>query len=165
VAYEAFATDGLTVAIDEIAKRAGVGSGTLYRHFPNKEFLAQAVITERMRSIIDSGHALLESEGSDKALFAFIKSMVLEWGADRGLVEALANSGFDFDASVPHAETEFRALLSKLLRAAQRAGTARKDVTVSEVKALLVGCQAAQNFDPELAAPVTRIALDGLRPR
>ena len=93
VAYETFAADGLSVPIDEIARRAGVGAGTVYRHFPTKEALFQAVIADRMRHLIDDGRALLESERPGQALFTFLRSMVLQWGAaDRGLVEALAGT-------------------------------------------------------------------------
>jgi AcrR family transcriptional regulator len=164
VAYETFAADGLSVPVDEIARRAGVGAGTVYRHFPTKEALFQAVIADRMRHLIDDGHALLESEQPGQALFTFLQSMVLQWGAtDRGLVEALAGIGIEIDSAAPDAEQEFLALLGELLLAAQQAGTARTDVGVPEVKALLVGCQAMQSYNAELAERVTDVALDGLR--
>jgi AcrR family transcriptional regulator len=164
VAYETFAADGLSVPIDEIARRAGVGAGTVYRHFPTKEALFQAVIADRMRHLIDDGRALLESEPPGQALFSFLQSMVLQWGAaDRGLVEALAGIGIEIDSAAPDAEEEFLSLLGELLRAAQQAGTARSDVGVPEVKALLVGCQAMQSYNAELAERVTDVALDGLR--
>jgi AcrR family transcriptional regulator len=164
VAYETFAADGLSVPIDEIARRAGVGAGTVYRHFPTKVALFQAVIADRMRHLIDDGRALLESEPPGQALFSFLQSMVLHWGAaDRGLVEALAGIGIEIDSAAPDAEEEFLSLLGELLRAAQQAGTARSDVGVPEVKALLVGCQAMQSYNAELAERVTDVALDGLR--
>jgi AcrR family transcriptional regulator len=164
VAYETFAADGLSVPIDEIARRAGVGAGTVYRHFPTKEALFRAVIADRLRRIIDAGRALLHSEQPGQALFVFLQSMVLQWGAaDRGLVEALAGVGIEIDSAVPDAEEEFMSLLGDLLRAAQQAGTARSDVGVPEVKALLVGCQAMQSYNAELAERVTDVALDGLR--
>jgi AcrR family transcriptional regulator len=166
VAYETFAADGLSVPIDEIARRAGVGAGTVYRHFPTKEALFQAVIADRLHRIIDDGYSLLKSERPGEALFTFLRSMVLQWGAtDRGLVEALAGVGIDVDSSVPEAEHAFMSLMQELLRAAQRAGTARSDVGVLEVKALVVGCQAMQSYNAELAEKVTDVALDGLRPK
>lgn len=78
VAYQTFAADGLSVPVDEIARRAGVGAGTVYRHFPTKEALFQAVIADRMHRIIDKGHALLKSKHPGDALFAFLdrKSVV-----------------------------------------------------------------------------------------
>jgi hypothetical protein len=97
-------------------------------------------------------------------MFTFLRSMVLQWGAaDRGLVEALAGVGIDVNSAVPQAEEDFLGLLAELLRAAQRAGTVRLDVGVSEVKTLLVGCQAMQSYNAELAERVTDVALDGLR--
>ncbi len=90
--------------------------------------------------------------------------MVLQWGAtDRGLVEALAGVGIEISSAAPEAEADFLDLLTDLLRAAQRAGTVRPDVDVLEVKTLLVGCQAMQSYNAELAAKVTDVALDGLR--
>jgi len=164
VAYQTFAADGLSVPIDEIARRAGVGAGTVYRHFPTKKALFRAVIADRMRRIIDEGYALIESEQAGQALFTFLRSMVLQWGAaDRGLVEALAGLGIDVNNAVPEAEEDFLGLLADLLSAAQKAGTARLDVTVPEVKTLMVGCQAMQSYNAELADRVTEVALDGLR--
>jgi AcrR family transcriptional regulator len=165
VAYETFAAEGLAVPIDELARRAGVGAGTVYRHFPTKEALFTAVIADRLRRLIDDGRALLDSEGPGEALFSFLRSAVLQWGAtDRGLVDALAGSGIDIASAVPDAEGAFLAVLDELLRAAQRAGTARSDVGVKEVKAILVGCQAMEAYNSELAERVTDVVVDGLRP-
>jgi AcrR family transcriptional regulator len=163
VAYDTFAAEGLSVPIDEIARRAGVGAGTVYRHFPTKEALFAAVIEDRMRHVVDEGRALLESDGPGEALFAFLRSVVLQWGAtDRGLVEALAGFGVDF-ASASSAEDAFLAMLDELLRAAQRAGTARPDIGVRELKTIMVGCQAMEAYNPELAERVTDVVVDGLR--
>ncbi|RAV15940.1 TetR/AcrR family transcriptional regulator [Mycobacterium colombiense] len=164
VAYDTFAAEGLSVPIDEIARRAGVGAGTVYRHFPTKEALFQAVIEDRMQRLVDDGRALLHSEGSGEALFAFLRSMVLQWGAtDRGLADALAGLGVDIATAAPDAEDAFLAMLDELLRAAQRAGTARRDVGVREVKAIMVGCQAMEAYNSALAERVTDVVVDGLR--
>jgi AcrR family transcriptional regulator len=164
VAYETFAAEGLSVPIDEIARRAGVGAGTVYRHFPTKESLFQAVIKDRMQHLVDDGYALLESDRPGAAIFTFLRSIVLQWGAtDRGLVEALAGLGIDIDQAAPDAEDAFLAVLDELLRAAQKAGTARHDVGVREVKAILVGCQAMEAYNPALAEQVTDVVIDGLR--
>ncbi|MBN3512603.1 TetR/AcrR family transcriptional regulator [Mycolicibacterium nivoides] len=164
VAYETFAADGLSVPIDEIARRAGVGAGTIYRHFPTKDALFQAVIAERIRGVVDEGRALLAEADPADALFMFLRSMVLQWGAaDRGLVDALAGSGIDVNTVVPEAEDEYLAVLGDLLAAGQKAGTVRRDVTVSDVKALLVGCQAMQAYNDDVAERVTSVVFDGLR--
>jgi AcrR family transcriptional regulator len=164
VAYDTFAAEGLSVPIDEIARRAGVGAGTVYRHFPTKEALFQAVIEDRMQRLVDDGRALLSSEGSGEALFTFLRSMVLHWGAtDRGLADALAGLGIDIATAAPDAEDGFLAMLDELLRAAQRAGTARPDIGVREVKAIMVGCQAMEAYNSALAERVTDVVVDGLR--
>src|SRR3954451_23771158 len=88
VAYETFAAEGLSVPIDEIARRAGVGAGTVYRHFPTKEALFPAVIDDRVKSVVASGRALIDSVGPGEALFAFLREMVMMNAIDHGLVEA-----------------------------------------------------------------------------
>ncbi|KRE27773.1 TetR family transcriptional regulator [Mycobacterium sp. Soil538] len=164
VAYDTFAADGLAVPIDEIARRAGVGAGTVYRHFPTKEDLFRAVVEDRIRGIVASGRALLDDTEPAEALFTFLRSMVLQWGAtDRGLSEALAGVGIDVNAAIPEAETDFLDMLGALLRAAQDAGTVRRDVDVADVKALLVGLQAMQGYNDEAASRLIDVVLDGLR--
>ncbi|MEN3319747.1 MAG: hypothetical protein V7643_3148 [Mycobacterium sp.] len=164
VAYETFAAEGLAVPIDEIARRAGVGAGTVYRHFPTKEDLFRATIEDRITRIVDDGRALLASEDPGEALFTFLRAMVLQWGAtDQGLVDALAGAGIDINDAVPNAEAAFLGLLGDLLRAAQKAGTARKDVDVPDVKAIVVGAQAIQAYRPDTAERLTEVVLDGLR--
>ena len=164
VAHDTFAAEGLSVPIDEIARRAGVGAGTVYRHFPTKEELFRAVIEDRIDRIVDDGRALLTSAGPGDALFTFLRSMVLEWGAtDQGLVDALAGVRIDIENAAPDAEGAFLGLLGELLRAAQKAGTVRDDLDVPDVKALMVGAQAMQAYKPEAATRLMEVVLDGLR--
>ena len=165
VAYQTFAAEGLSVPIDEIARRAGVGAGTVYRHFPTKEDLFRAVVEDRIRHIVDDGRTLVASGDPGEALFTFLRSMVLQWGAtDRGLSEALAGFGIDVEAVIPEAEGDFLGMLGDLLRAAQKAGTARRDIDVRDVKAILVGLQAMQSYNDEAAQRLTDVVLNGLRP-
>ena len=164
VAYETFAAEGLGVPIDEIARRAAVGAGTVYRHFPTKEDLYRAVIEDRINQIVDDGRALLADADPGEALFTFLRSMVLQWGAtDRGLAEALAGLGIDVKDAAPEAEEAFLGLLGELLRASQKAGTVRRDVEVPDVKALMVGAQAIQTYNADAAERLTEVVLDGLR--
>ena len=159
VAFETFAAEGLSVPIDEIARRAGVGAGTVYRHFPAKEDLFLAVIVDRLERIVAEGRALLASGEPGEALFVFLRSMVLEWGTNRGLVDALA--GLDID--LKDIDKPFLAILGELLRAGQQAGTVRPDVGVADVKTLMVGCQAMQGYNGESAERVIDVVFDGLR--
>lgn len=164
VAYQTFAAEGLAVPIDEIARRAGVGAGTVYRHFPSKEDLYRAVVEDRLRHIVDNGRGLLANEEPGQALFLFLRFMVLQWGAaDRGLSETLAGLGIDIKSAMPDAEEAFLAVLRDLLVAAQDAGTVRRDLDVRDLKALLVGAQAMQSYNAEAAERLTEVVLDGLR--
>lgn len=82
---------------------------------------------------------------------------------DRGLSEALAGMGIDVNAAIPEAEKDFMDMLGALLRAAQDAGTVRRDVDVADVKALLVGLQAMQGYNDAAAGRLIDVVLDGLR--
>lgn len=166
VAYDTFAAEGLSVPIDEIARRAGVGAGTVYRHFPTKDDLYRAVVEDRIATIVDGGRALLESDDPGQALFTFLRSMVLQWGAtDQGLTEALAGVGIDISSAMPAVEADFLHMLDDLLRAGQTAGTVRSDLAVRDVKALMTGASAVQAAYPDTAERVTEVFLDGLRAR
>lgn len=169
VAYETFAEEGLAVPIDEIARRAGVGAGTVYRHFPTKEALFAAIAADRIGQLVDTARALADAHDAGEAFFGFLFDVVREGRRDQGLVDALAGSGFDLAAVVPDAEREFLGVLGGLLDRAQRAGAVRPDVTVRDVKTLLVGCQAMQRYtgDAELAGRLAAVVRDGLtaRPR
>ncbi len=164
VAYDAFAADGLSVPIDEIARRAGVGAGTVYRHFPTKVDLYRAVVENRIESLVAEGRALAEGVPPGEALFVVLRSLVLHWGAaDRGLKDAIAGEGIDVAEVIPQTERTFLEFLGGLLKAAQDAGTARRDVDVRDVKAILAGCFAIQDANPEQAERLTEVVLDGLR--
>jgi AcrR family transcriptional regulator len=164
VAYEVFAAEGLTVPVDEIARRAGVGAGTIYRHFPTKEALYIAVVEHRVHEMTEHGRQLLTSGDPGEALFAFLRAMTLEWGAsDHVLIDALAGRGIDVHTVAPEADRAARALLAELLVAGQEAGTVRRDIGVPELKAILVGCQAIGAYDGEGAERATAVVTDGLR--
>jgi len=165
VAYDTFAADGLGVPIDEIARRAGVGAGTVYRHFPTKEALFAAVVDDRLRRIIGAARDLLATEGPGEALFAFLREMVRNGATDHGLVDALVGYGLDLDVAAPGAELAFLDMLGDLLTAAQEAGTVRADLGVAEIKALLVVCKVPQLYGGEVSERVARVIEDGLRPR
>jgi AcrR family transcriptional regulator len=162
VAYEVFAEQGLSVPIDEVARRAGVGAGTVYRHFPTKEALFEAVIGERMRIVVERARELLAADPSS-ALFEFLREMVRSGAADHGMVEALARYGIDLDSAAPGAEAEFLGILGEMLAAAQEAGTARADVGVAELKALMVVCKNGQSYGDEVADRIKNVIVAGLR--
>jgi AcrR family transcriptional regulator len=164
VAYETFAQEGLSVPIDEIARRAGVGAGTVYRHFPTKEALFEAIASNRLQHLIDSAAAFADTEDPGSAFFAYLALLIEEGKTDQGLVDALAGIGYDIAAAIPEAEKLFIETLEDLLTRAQRAGAVRPDIRVLDVKALMVGCQAMQRYsdDPGTAARTLAVVRDGL---
>jgi AcrR family transcriptional regulator len=163
VAYERFAAEGLAVPIDEIARRACVGAGTVYRHFPTKEALFEAVFADRVRRIVDDGRALLVSDGPGEALFGFLREMVRSGKADHGLFDALANYGVDIALATSDAEAQFLGVLGELLAAAQQSGTVRSDIGVAEVKALLLVCKSSHDYGDDVSDRVAAVIVDGLR--
>jgi len=164
VAYRTFAEEGLSVPIDKIARRAGVGAGTVYRHFPTKEALFQAIVASRLQRLIDYAKELTDAGESGEAFFAFLAFLVEEGKEDQGLVDALAGIGFDIAAAMPGAERDFLAVLDNLLTRAQLAGAVRMDVDVRDIKTLLVGCQAMQRYggDAELTRRMLAVVRGGL---
>jgi AcrR family transcriptional regulator len=157
-AIKAFAADGLSVPVHEIARRAGVGTGTVSRHFPTKEALFQAIVSSRVEHLVARAQQLSGSLEPGPAFFAFLAVMVSEGAADRGLADALAGSGFDIEGAAARTGKDVGAALGELLAGAQHAEAVRADVTAADVKALIAGCLAGIH-DPA-DADVPRRLLD-----
>jgi AcrR family transcriptional regulator len=157
-ARDAFAESGYDVPLDEIAARAGVGAGTVYRHFPSKEALFEAVTAARLEDLIaDAQHRAATAEPGP-AFFGFLHRLAGEAAAKRDLPDAIAVPGALQDA--------MRASVAQLLRRAQDAGAVRPGVTAADLIILLKGMLASlqQAPDPALHDRVVAIISDGLRP-
>ena len=162
VAYGAFASEGLEVSIDEIARRAGVGAGTIHRHFPTKDDLYRAVIDDRLQQINAEGQRLLDS-GSPEALFEFISLMVSQWAGSKGLVDAFAGRGLDIATISPASEAVFIDTLRELLNQARSAGVVKPELTLTMVKAIIVGMQAMAANAPDETAALIPLLSNALR--
>ncbi|WP_245401930.1 TetR/AcrR family transcriptional regulator [Nocardia albiluteola] len=160
-AAEAFAVEGLSVPVHEIARRAGVGTGTVSRHFPTKESLYAAVLVERMRQLSDYADAQAAENDPGTAFFALLTRLAHEGAAHRGLAEALAGSGFDIEAAASSADCNVSDRLRRLLSEAQHAGAVDPVVTFADVKALMAGCLAYDGPGPDR---VIDVICRGLRP-
>jgi AcrR family transcriptional regulator len=158
-AIEAFATEGLAVPVAEIARRAGVGTGTVSRHFPTKESLYEAIVLERVREIVEHARHLSATRDSGPAFFDFFAYMVEQGAASRGLAEALGGGGFDIEAAASRAEHDLDGVERLLLTRAQRAGAVTADVTTLDVKALIVGCLARERQPPDPTARRRMVAI------
>jgi len=145
-AQELFTERGLEVGVGEIAQRAGVGRGTLFRNFPSKEHLIAAIVAERMRDVSARGRELFEVPDASQALFEFVDEIVGRQQVDRGLFEAVADT-FLANDEIRDAYTDFLGVLDQLLVRAKQAGAVREDVGALDVLMMLKGvCEAATAF-------------------
>jgi AcrR family transcriptional regulator len=164
VAVEVFAAEGLSVPIHEIARRAGVGTGTVSRHFPTKEALFEAIVLNFVESLVHQARTLAATEEPGDALFKFFAVMVEAGATNRGLADALAGAGFDVEAAAgAGGKDDVMGALRELLAGAQRAGAVRPDVEAADVKALMVGCLACER-DAAARNRLVGIVRAGLRP-
>jgi AcrR family transcriptional regulator len=167
VAEEAFAEHGTGVSTEEIARRAGVGVGTVFRHFPTKEALLQAVFIDRLTRLGEQATALSDSEQPGPAFFAFFALVVDQGSSKNAFADALTAAGINAEAAASGVSGEFAGALMELLTRAQRAGEVRSDIGVTELKAVLVGASRAVEQvgdDPTSRSQIIAILLDGLRP-
>lgn len=166
VAADAFATEGLSVPLDEIARRAGLGPGTLYRHFPTKEALFEAVVHERLRSLLDEARTRATSPDPAQALFGFIGRLVAEAGSKQDLVDALTSAGVDIAETVRATGASLRDAIGQLLTRAQQAGAIRADVTLPDLMGLIAGTMTGSRAPSAKQADTGRmlaVLFDGLR--
>jgi AcrR family transcriptional regulator len=160
-AQDAFAASGYGVPLDEIAAMAGVGPGTVYRHFPSKEELFEAVVTARLRDLVAAARGLASDPDPGQAFFGFLGRFRQEAAAKRDLPDAIAIPG--------SLQDELHAALDVLLRRAQQAGAVRADVTTQDLIALLKGLLATINDRPPGTGDQGRtdrllaVVADGLR--
>ena len=170
-AREAFATEGPSVGLDEIARRAGVGAGTVHRHFPTKEELFKAVIADRLLGLAAHAEALGGAADPGEAFFAFFHRLAAEARPNLALSAALTD-GTDLadvargdsaradsprknhDAvlgeSILEAGQSLQRALAVLLDRAQRAGAVRADIDATDLHAIIAG---ALVMEQQLASP------------
>jgi AcrR family transcriptional regulator len=137
-ADEMFAAHGVDASIDEIASRAGVGVGTLYRNFPTKEALLHALFVARMQPLITAARDAAEAEDPGEAFVAFMRRLGDEFVNFKALAEVMASSGMDLSAKA-EASAELLQAGDALLRRAQQAGDVRPDVGIADVAAMMTG--------------------------
>jgi AcrR family transcriptional regulator len=161
-ATQMFCERGLDVGVGEIAQRAGVGRGTLFRNFPSKEHLIAAIVVERMRESITRGHAALQAPDAGQALFDLIEQSVGRQQTDRALFDAIAETWLAND-EIREIHEELIGVLEALVRRAQDAGAVRADVSAVDVLMLVKGvCEAVGSFH-HLKPDVTLRQLDLVR--
>jgi AcrR family transcriptional regulator len=161
-AREAFNERGASTSLEDIARRAEVGIGTLYRHFPNRQALLEAVYVNEVEELAQTAAGLEELEPWD-ALVAWLRRFVAYLSTKQALAHELLEY-VDRDAPLFR---ECRALMygggEPLLRRAQEAGAVRTDTDIAQVTQMVMGIARIPASDPGDVAHILDIALDGLR--
>ncbi len=163
-ARTAFAEDGGTTALEEIARRAEVGIGTVYRHFPTRQDLLLAVYVEEVEALAASAADFEALEPWD-GLVAWLHRFNTYLATKRVLAEQLMEH-FDKDSEVfQECRTLMQGSAAPLLKRAQDAGEARSDVTPADIMHLVIGISRITTQDPDEITHLLDIAIDGLRAR
>jgi AcrR family transcriptional regulator len=163
-----FAAEGISVPVDLIAEKAGVGVGTLYRHFPTKEKLFEAILIGRIDEIVDDARARVDSDDPGAAFFAFLTHLVEESTLKRDLIQALLGAGVEIELAVAGSKANLEEAVGRLLEVAQQAGAVRSDVSSAVVLSLVGATCIAADQHPhtaDLPEGILAIICDGLRPQ
>jgi AcrR family transcriptional regulator len=161
-----FATEGVAVPIDAVAERARVGVGTLYRHFPTKEALFEAIVVDRLGSLLEMAKSHAGAADPGDALFSFLGQFAQQASAKHDLFDALSSAGIDIKSSCAEMVDELKRNVDVLRQRAVAAGSVRSDVSTDEMIALVVGvCQGQSHSGCDDAAVrrMVRVVCDGLR--
>jgi AcrR family transcriptional regulator len=164
-AEEVFASEGLAVPVDEVARRAGVGVGTLYRHFPTKQALFEAIVVARLEALIERGEELCTAEDPGTALFTFITELVDLAVQKKDLSDELARAGIESEQLLAGVKERLERCFEVLLQRAQASGVVRHDISRTDVTALIMGtCMAAnQHGCSESTQRLVGVLCDGFR--
>jgi AcrR family transcriptional regulator len=165
-ARDIFAVKGPALSTEEVARAAGVGIGTVFRHFPSKEKLLEALYHERLDHTAERARAAARAPDPGVALFDFLTETVLDSSTKIALADALADAGIDVRSGAGTRAHDLTDALTVLLTRAQRAGAARADIGAPELAAVLYGASRAAAFavSEEVRSRTVRVILDGLRP-
>jgi AcrR family transcriptional regulator len=166
VAKVAFAENGPEASLDDIARRAGVGAGTLYRHFPTREALIEAVYRDEVHVLCDAADRFGSDLPADEALAAWLKALVRYVAAKRGLSLALKSMlGVDSEVfAVCHKAITDHG--GALLERAQQAGVVRTDLSLGDLLRLASAIGQASESAPEdkgMAERLLALMMDGWR--
>lgn len=166
-AEEVFSELGLRAQVEEVARRAGVGVGTVCRHFPTKHALVEAVLEARYESLVHDAQVALEQSDPGEAFRSFFMSLSEFQARHRALAEEMATD-IDLPVSARPLRTALRQSMSELVKRAQEAGAVRSDIGPADVALLFSGVAHATalagDLQPALRERYIAIILDGLRP-
>jgi AcrR family transcriptional regulator len=163
-ATQAFTDNGTAASLEDIARRAGVGIGTLYRHFPTRQALLEAVYVDEVEEMSAKAKELDHLEPWE-ALVTWLRQFVRYAATKRALADEMLNT---IDAEAPvfvACRTAITEAGDMLLRRAQKAGEARLDTSFTDVGRMVAGIASIRTADPGQIDRILDMALDGLRAR
>ena len=161
-AADAFAENGTATSLEDIARRADVGIGTLYRHFPTRQALLEAVYVDEVEEISRKANDLVDLEPW-QALVTWLRQFVRYAATKRALADEMMNT---IDAEAPvfvSCRTAITAAGDMLLERAQEAGMVRPDTSFTDVGRMVAGIASIRTADPGQIDRILDVALDGLR--
>ncbi|HEX4400194.1 MAG TPA: TetR/AcrR family transcriptional regulator [Galbitalea sp.] len=159
VAAEFFEAKGAAFSVDEVADRAGVGTGTFYRNFPSKAALLGALVTQQLDELAIS-HA--EDGDAGDAVLRFIRDAITGSHRKHDLVAALEAAGFATADEISEASARFRQRIGTLLDQAQAEGTIRLDLGLADLLALVSAASGSASRDATSAERIAAVICDGL---
>ncbi|WP_157430895.1 TetR/AcrR family transcriptional regulator [Actinomadura macra] len=165
VADATFREQGVQASLAEIARTCGIAIGTVYRHFPTREALLQALIHDQVTSLRENAERLADSDAPHEALIEWLQEFGRCASAYRGLAESILAAAAVEESDLNAGVESMRAAAGVLLVRAQKAGAIRSDVTPAEVFALACGAGAASPYATADPDRLLRLVVEGLAPR
>ena len=159
-----FAEHGTDASLEDVARRAGVGIGTLYRHFPNRHALMSAVFEDAVNELLARARELRTAPDPCEALLTWLHEVVTHAATYRGLSKALMSASPA--SALSRCGTPMREAGTTLLTRAQKAGTVRADVQITDLLRLTHAIALAAEESPEdttLADRLLSLTLNGLK--
>lgn len=166
-ARAAFAEHGTDAQIEDIARRAGVGIGTVYRHFPTKQALAEALMVERFDFIVANARELANAPDPWQAIACSFELCATTQERDKAYAAVLASVAGAAPVGPPgdHQKAELTAITERLLERARAAGVVREDLTAADMPPLYCGLASVVQAGVADWRRYLELLLDGLRPR
>jgi AcrR family transcriptional regulator len=166
-AQEVFAAKGVTVSTEEVAASANVSIGTVFRHFPTKQALLEAMLLDRLAQLTAITDALSQHKDAGHAFFSLLTLIIDGARTSLAFSDTLLQVGVDVHKYPPQLWKGLKHRIATLLERAQRAGAVRSDLKMKELILLIVGISRAtqhHSWNAKSQTKVLQILFDGLRP-
>ncbi|MCX4091260.1 TetR/AcrR family transcriptional regulator [Nocardia sp. alder85J] len=163
-AREVFAEHGVEASLRDVARRAGVGIGTLYRHFPDRQALLEALFADALHDLSETARHLVDDPSPGAALIAWLTQLASGSMVYRGLPTSVLAAVHDEGSALHAACREMTAGIDTLVRRARQSGALRGDVTTGDLLALAAGVAVAAEYvpgQPDLIERLVRLAATG----